>query len=312
MSSVPAPIERVLELRPVSLDFFRSDPDQLYQPPGARGVFGGTVVAQALTAAWRTVDGDSFAPHSMHCYFILAGDASLAIDYSVVRVRDGRSFVTRTVQACQRGKCIFTTTVSFQVVGASSGNGNGNDSDGVKHQMPYPGANLPQPDEVKDYVDQVADLHARGAISRYELANAANLRLLPTQSRPVASTSSTSSSSSSSSIKNQVWVRAKGKIADPRAHATALAYLSDVALLGTAARVNQVPADNVAMMVSLDHVIYFHQPSFRADDWLLYVMHSPWSGSDRALVYGSLYSASTGVLVASVVQEGVLRLKSRL
>lgn len=93
---------------------------ELWHPPGARGIYGGAVIAQCLAAAQLTVpppspenDNAVFLIHSMHCYFVLAGDSSIPILYHVERVRDGKSFVTRTVQARQRGKCIFTTTLSF-------------------------------------------------------------------------------------------------------------------------------------------------------------------------------------------------------
>lgn len=84
----------------------------LWRPPGARGVYGGAVIAQCLSAAQRTVPPD-FTVHSMHCYFVLAGNSEIPIIYNVERVREGRSFATRTVQARQRGKPIFTVTLSF-------------------------------------------------------------------------------------------------------------------------------------------------------------------------------------------------------
>ena len=59
-----------------------------------------------------------YFPHSMHCYFVLAGDSTIPIIYAVERVRTGKSFLTRTVQARQRGKCIFTTTISFMREGS--------------------------------------------------------------------------------------------------------------------------------------------------------------------------------------------------
>lgn len=89
----------------------------LWHPPGARGVYGGAVIAQCLAAAQRTVP-ESFTVHSMHCYFVLAGDSEIPIIYHVERVRDGRSFATRTVQARQRGRPIFTTTLSFNKDGS--------------------------------------------------------------------------------------------------------------------------------------------------------------------------------------------------
>lgn len=129
-----APIENVLELTPVldigpvsknfCLDWMSSvlvltdsqdvftNTRPLWHPPGARGIYGGAAIAQSLSAAQRTVPSD-FTVHSMHCYFVLAGDSEIPIVYHVERVRDGRSFATRTVQARQRGRPIFTTTLSF-------------------------------------------------------------------------------------------------------------------------------------------------------------------------------------------------------
>jgi len=87
----------------------------LWHPPGARGVFGGAVIAQCLSAAQKTIPQD-FSVHSMHCYFVLAGNSEIPITYHVERVRDGKSFITRTVQARQRARPIFTVTLSFQRV----------------------------------------------------------------------------------------------------------------------------------------------------------------------------------------------------
>ncbi|KAH0391103.1 Thioesterase/thiol ester dehydrase-isomerase, partial [Aureobasidium melanogenum] len=107
-------IESVLELKQLTdIDpglFTNTRP--LWHPPGARGIYGGAVIAQCLAAAQRTVR-DDFTVHSMHCYFVLAGSADIPIMYHVEKVRDGRSFATRTVQARQRGRPIFTTTMSF-------------------------------------------------------------------------------------------------------------------------------------------------------------------------------------------------------
>ena len=101
---------------------------ELWHPPGARGIYGGAVIAQCLAAAQHTVPPPSpangnavFLIHSMHCYFVLAGDPTIPILYHVERVREGKSFITRTVQARQRGKCIFTTTLSFMREGSGGG-----------------------------------------------------------------------------------------------------------------------------------------------------------------------------------------------
>jgi acyl-CoA thioesterase 8 len=135
-------IETVLELTQLGdIDpnlFTNTRP--LWHPPGARGIFGGAAIAQTLAAAQKTVDPE-FTVHSMHCYFVLAGNAEIPIIYHVERVRSGKSFATRTVQARQRGKVIFTTTMSF--VKQNSGG-----KKKVEHVHPMP--DVPQPIEGMD------------------------------------------------------------------------------------------------------------------------------------------------------------------
>jgi acyl-CoA thioesterase 8 len=138
-------IENALELTQLS----DIDPDlftntrPLWHPPGARGIFGGVAIAQTLSAAQKTIPSD-FTVHSMHCYFVLAGNADIPLIYHVERVRSGKSFATRTVQARQRGKVIFTTTMSF--VRQNSGG-----DQLVEHAYPMP--DVPGPKEGMDDID---------------------------------------------------------------------------------------------------------------------------------------------------------------
>lgn len=114
---------------------------QPWHPPGARGVYGGAVIAHCLSAGQETVPED-FLPHSCHCYFLLAGSSTIPILYYVERVRDGKSFATRTVQARQRGKCIFTTTISFSRATPQAKE--------VRHAAPLPGGVTPPADDWDD------------------------------------------------------------------------------------------------------------------------------------------------------------------
>ena len=66
-------------------------------------------------------------------------------------------------------------------------------------------------------------------------------------------------------------------------------------------------ADRRLQIASLDHAVWFHAP-FRADDWLCYQQESPWAGNARALCRGSLFDR-VGTLVATVMQEGLIRLR---
>src|SRR5450432_3381697 len=99
-----------LDLETIEVDIFRGRSPQ----DSRKRIFGGQVIAQALVAASRTVEGRE--PHSLHGYFILAGDPLVPIVFEVDRIRDGKSFTTRRVVAIQHGQAIFSLAASFQVV----------------------------------------------------------------------------------------------------------------------------------------------------------------------------------------------------
>ncbi|PGH28228.1 acyl-CoA thioesterase II [Polytolypa hystricis UAMH7299] len=335
-----APIENILELTPVTdigADVF-TNTRALWHPPGARGIYGGAAIAQCLAAAQLTVPPD-FYPHSMHCYFVLAGDAQLPILYHVERVRDGRSFATRTVQARQRGRPIFTTTLSFDREGSGG-------EKKVEHTVSMPDVELPPP-----------SVHDSG----------------PFETRRAGIMNKDTSAPQEKAVRQ--FIRARGTISasdNHRAHLSALAYMSDSYFIGTVTRVQDIPrfsspaalkqalsqlknpsdleaeainrytkdlaaGDNksaklqgitqsswyddvdtprqkkekreLGMMVSLDHTIYFHsRRGFRADEWIFTEMSSPWAGEGRGLVMQKMW-AKDGTLIATCVQEGVVRLK---
>lgn len=257
---------------------------EAWHPPGARGIFGGVAIAQCIAAGQRTVAAD-FLIHSCHCYFLLAGLHTIPITYHVERVRDGRSFATRTVQARQRGNCIFTTTMSF-----ARGDPKGRKS--VTHAVGRGKLEGPPEGEVDGVGNEAVELRA-SEISEGE----------------------------PSERKCTHWVRAKGEISTPAAHVAALAYMTDMYFLGTIPRVHDLlrppPVDGedddgrprIGMMVSLDHSIYFHEPGLvRADEWMFTEMESPWAGNGRGVVTQRVFSKE-GVLLATCLQEGVVRLK---
>lgn len=290
-------------------------------PPGARGIYGGAVIAQCLASAQKTVP-DDYLVHSCHCYFLLAGSDTVPILFHVERVRDGRSFATRTVQAKQKGRCIFTTTVSFVREG-SAGKGQ------VHHATPLPEGVAPPPDNW----DAEPDWARYGPLQSHRMEVT---RLQDNTARP------------DERLARQ-WIRARGKMspgAGHQSHLEALAYMSDSYFIGTVSRVHKLwrfpfqPEDvdglpeetrkhvleltefegmgkslddwkgrpQVGMIVSLDHSIYFHEPRrVKADEWMFVEMQSPWSGDGRGFVLQKVY-ASDGTLLASCVQEGVLRL----
>lgn len=350
-------IENVLSLLPltdIGPDIF-TNARPLWHPPGARGIFGGAAIAQCLSAAQATIPPD-FTIHSMHCYFVLAGNSGIPILYHVERVRDGKSFITRTVQARQRGAVIFTTTMSFMKQGSGG-------QKSVQHQVEMPRDIPPLPEgDNSNGRTALDDPLMMGNQSPFESVRCrVSVRGRPEEKQL------------------RQWMRARGRISDcppnvrvdemqsgqranqpgdnHQAHLSALAYMSDSYFIGTVARVhnltrfgqrrniertmrtfqgsdkekeemrkyleeiaqeeaeerelNQADENDdrkIGMMVSLDHTIYFHNPrSFRADEWMLAEMDSPWAGDGRGLVFQRIWSKE-GILIATCIQEGVVRL----
>jgi len=235
--------------------------------------FGGHVAAQALVAATRTVRPE-VSVHSLHGYFLRPGDPTTPTQYLVDRVRDGRSFTTRRVTGVQHGEAIFTMAASFQVA-----------DDGPSHQQQAPA--VPAPEQLEDATGD--DLAFRD-VHHAEWPDW-DVRRVP------------SGAGHGGMPSQQVWLRHRPRLTDdPVLHACALAYASDMTLIGCA----RLPHHGeVLQMASLDHAVWFLRP-FRADDWLLYDQTSPSAGAGRGLAHGRIFDRE-GELVATVVQEGLMR-----
>ncbi len=254
-------------------------------------VYGGQAIAQSLIAAERTVDGKT--PHSLHAYFLLAGDLAEPIRYEVERIRDGRSFATRRVVASQRGGVIFTLAASFHA-----------DEAGLEHQLPMPEA--PAPDEVADPATLIA---SKGEDARRAMANFLR-HVWPIEFRPLDPTRyDPPFPGAPRDPRQSLWIRIGERLPDnPTVHRAALAYLSDMTLLDTILVTHGLSLFTSDYQgASLDHALWFHRPA-RADDWLLYVQDSPTASGGRGFTRGLLYSRA-GDLVASVTQEGLVRRK---
>ncbi|TPX46862.1 hypothetical protein SeLEV6574_g02995 [Synchytrium endobioticum] len=290
-------IQEELDLELIDADIYRSK--KLWRPSKARGVFGGQVIGQALGAAARTMDS-KFHVHSLHAYFVLAGDSSVPIVYVVDRVRDGRSFATRSVRAQQRGRIIFTCTVSFQVPEKTV----------VRHQLPMP--QVPAPEQLPSQEDQMITALQDPKYERYH--KTIRMRLeepLPIEYRDIVGGETygpapANVTSDENKSRRLLWMKCKGRLPDEiQYHHCAVAYCSDHYLLGTAMIPNSISYSHQAnprliMMTSLDHAIWFHEP-FRADDYLLYIMESSWTGGGRAMTHGRIYTRD-GRLVVTCAQ----------
>ena len=288
MSAAVAELLATLDLEQIGEDRFRGLCPQAIR----KRVFGGQIIGQALVAASRTVA--AWAPHSLHGYFLLPGDPATPIDYEVERLRDGGSFATRRCAAIQHGRTIFTLTCSFQT-----------QEGGLDHALPMPEA--PDPDTLMSQA-QMASAFAHmmpAAMQRYFAQER------PIDVRPVdISRYYPKNERAPLSPHQNIWMRATARLPDdPAIHRAVLAYLSDMTLLDRALVHHQRSVfDEDIQGASLDHAIWFHRP-FRADEWLLYAQESPTTGGGRGLARGSLFSRD-GRLVASVMQEGLLRLRS--
>lgn len=286
MSFSAADLVALLDLEPLEHNIYRGQNRDI----GTRRIYGGQVLAQALVAAQRTVDDDR-PVHSMHGYFILAGDLSVPVVYFVDRLRDGGSFTTRRVTAIQHGQAIFNLAASFH-----------RHEEGLSHQLEMP--DVPPPEEVRPELDVIrarADEIPEG------------LRPILTQDRPLDFRPVGDEDPFDSSVREArraMWVKTTGPLDDdPLHHRAVLAYASDYGLIVTALRPHGRTVRSRDMMVaSLDHSIWFHRP-FRIDEWLLYVVDAPVSSGGRGFARGT-YFTRDGELVASVAQEGLVRVRN--
>ncbi|HSL69866.1 MAG TPA: acyl-CoA thioesterase II [Longimicrobiales bacterium] len=276
---------KLLDLEPIEFNIYRG----LNRDIGSGRVFGGQVLAQALVAAQRTVDEERTA-HSVHGYFILPGDLNAPIVYFVDRLRDGKSFTTRRVTAIQHGRAIFNLSASFH-----------KREEGLEHQLPVP--NVPEPESLRSELEIIRERadklpeHLRAVLTQdrpLDFRPVEQIDPLDPQPHPPI---------------RHTWLRAIGTMPDENlAHQAVLSYASDYGLLGTAlqphGRTYRRPNIQVA---SLDHALWLHRPC-RVDDWLLYAIDSPAAAGARGFVRGSIFTRD-GVLVASVAQEGLMRLR---
>ncbi len=283
--------------------------------PGGRGrVFGGQVIAQGLVAAMRETEPARHL-HSLHCYFMRAGNEDLPIDYTVNRDFDGGSFSTRRILAAQAGRPILTMTASFHRMEA-----------GFAHQEPMP--NVPEPEALlseSERIAQESDPATAKFLTRFQHSRPIEIRSVErrTLRNPVPQSPTA-----------HLWLRLGARLEDlPHApvlaaamglqggleagleagnmmplHRAILAYASDMMLLGTCVLPHGINGTVPGVtMASLDHAVWFHD-DFRADDWLLYATDSPWAGRARGFNRGRFYTRD-GRLVASVAQEGLIRFR---
>jgi acyl-CoA thioesterase-2 len=277
-----ADLLQLLELERIEDRIFRGESRDL----GGARVFGGQVLGQALTAASYTVRDRHV--HSLHAYFLVAGDVDAPIVYEVDVARDGKSFSNRRVVAIQHGQPIFNMTASFQVP-----------EQGLEHAAAMP--SVPGPEGLADVRELPPDVLERVPEKmRRFLTHERPFEFRPVEPIQVVAPPR-------AAPVRHIWMKTVDRLPDNAdLHRNVLAYVSDYQLVSTATLPHGVHfAEGNVQLASLDHAMWFHRP-FRVDDWLLYAMESPNASAGRGLALGKIFTRD-GMLVASTAQEGVVR-----
>ena len=271
-------IEEILDLEQLEVNIYRGS---VFSPESGflQRTFGGHVAGQSLVSAVRTVD-PHYQVHSLHGYFLRPGDAKARTVFIVERTRDGGSFATRRVNAIQHGEIIFSMGASFQT-----------DQEGIHHQDAMPAA--PPPDGLPG-LNSIRAFDDAG----FKQFEEWDVCIVPRERLQL---------SPGKASQQQVWFRHRDPLPDdPVLHICALAYMSDLTLLGSA-QVTHLEERGHLQVASLDHAMWFMR-AFRADEWLLYDQSSPSASGGRALTQGKIFT-QTGEMVAAVMQEGLTRYK---
>lgn len=283
-SNVMQEVLDLLDLETIEAGLFRGPSRNFF----GKNVFGGQVLGQALMAAGRTVDGR--LAHSLHGYFLRAGDVTAPIVYQVENIRDGKSFSTRHVKAIQHGEIIFIMSTSFAVA-----------EEGLDHQVEMPEVEgpegIPSETELRRLIAPMIPEKIRAVFERER----------PMEIRPLNPVNPFAP------VKQEArrfqWMKAQTRLPDdPFLHQCILAFASDFALMGTAMLPHGVSfMQNNMQAASIDHAMWFHR-DFRVDEWLLYEMEGPNASSSRGMNFGRMFTQD-GRLVATTAQEGLMRLR---
>ena len=284
-SSLNRPLE-LFNLEKVDRDIFSWNGKNV----GYKRIFGGQVMAQTLIAAYKTVNVEHFA-HSFHSYFIRPGNMEKPITFTVDRIRDGKSFTTRSVKAIQDGEVIFNCSISFQ-----------KREKGLEHQVDMP--DVPEPETLKSEQELREDILKELKMKKEDMPMF--FRQQEIEMRPVEK-QNYFKPERMPPYKN-TWIKNEGKLPDDQVIQQAfLLYISDMGLLVAAN--NSVGVNFLTKNLqnaSLDHAMWFHR-KLDLNGWFLYTIESPITRNARGFSRGSIFSRD-GKLIASCTQEGLIRL----
>ncbi|HJP34895.1 MAG TPA: thioesterase family protein [Gammaproteobacteria bacterium] len=258
---------------------------------GAEGTYGGHFLGQASAAASATVDDDRVT-HSIHAYFLRSGRPGEPIDYTVDRIRDGRTFSSRRVRACQDGRVLFELIASFTV---------GAEGPLIDASPPADFASLPAPESLPRYHELMATQDPLPLPADWALReHGVDIRVVNAPWSPLGP-------SSEDGIR--MWIRADGPVPeDPKLQTAMLAYQTDESLADTLL----VPFGATwcspgVYCVSLDHAIWFHRP-VDMNAWHFVEQRPLTATRSRGVACGYIWSKDRK-LTASFTQEALLRLE---
>lgn len=276
----------------------KTAPNTFNVAPGAADgerVYGGQFLAQALRAALHTLEPDRHV-HSLHAYFLRAGDVDQPIKYVVEQTRDGRSFNTRLVRATQAGRELFFMTASFQV---------------PEPGLEFTNAAMPNVPSAESITTTFNDFSKREHnLARQRLGLPQEPDVWSGTTRPIDCLYVNPPSAPAGepiTESQRMWTRINGAMGDdPADHVAGLAYLSDHTLIDHVLLPHgHRYQDGEFQDASLDHAMWFHRPA-RADEWLLFDQTPEVTSGARGLASGRFYDRN-GELVATCVQEGLIR-----
>lgn len=310
---------------------------EIWLPPDARGIYGGLCIAQSMVAAQCTVPS-GFVVHSMHGQFAVAGNADEALIYQVSKVSDGKNFATRTVNVVQRQRTNFTAIVNFVRLTSSSSS-----KREIKHSEPMP-QGIPEPPgetaivkvtnlnvesssttTIYPYLTKKIGIVNSHSTNPHEKCihqwNKANGRItsqggVPAHLAAMAYICDNYFVGTTPHV-HGIWNFVKPPLTEfdvggpnPALGSAIHDRIPKSTPAGWPANSNEGKKEpRIGMMVTLSHTMFFHAPTaVRADEWMLAEYRSHWADSGRGLATQKIWSRD-GVLLATCVQEGIIRLE---
>lgn len=253
---------------------------------GAGHIYGGQVIAQAVSAASQTAPGKLC--HSLTSHFYQNGDYHAPITFEVTPVRDGKSFTNRQVRALQGRNLLLTVNATFQT--QLSGFSYARKASITLHANELPPAST--------YLEEFARQDRLKIYDFFVTHSAFEFRFSDTPSYI---------SRTNREPFQQMWFRSKAPMTEsPPMLRTILAYLSDLNLARTITLPFREQAGASGLQVaSLNHSLWIHQTP-DLNDWVLIEMRGLAAGNQRGLVMGEMLS-SRGDHIATFMQECMIR-----